>query len=301
MSPEQGRVPRGFPNLAIIRQVIGLLIPRIKSGALPPPKPPWQGWSSYNSKDHILSAQGLAVEVAKVYDLKVGTLVVTFGSLKSAANVELGPSDDYFIEVDNQFTGRPKELGAVLGHELAHIFLHRAGIHGEDTWSNEILTDTTAAIYGFGALMADSFTVTETERIVAGGVEITRQERALGYLTPDELGYVLTRCTPNNIAEYLSSSAARTALRRGRRVALRETSSPPLAHAPLQARLLYQLKRLSSLPRVRDGLPAKYRYGFGENRVSFRCPLCCQGIRLPLKKRLKTSCPRCELEMRCQT
>lgn len=295
-------VRRGYPNLARIRESIGLLVPKIKSGRLPPPKPPWQGWSSYDSKNPIVSAQHLAVEVAKAYELQVGTLVIGFKSgLKAAAVVEIGASNDFFIEVRSEFMKRPKDLSAVLGHELAHIFLHRKSIGIEDTWGNEILTDTTSAVYGFGALMADTFRITQTSRPVSGGTEITRRERSLGYLTPDELGYVVTRCNPDDIEAYLSSTAAKWALRQGRRKALMELRTPPLRVAPLRSRLKYWMNRRLALPRIEQGLPVTQHYGFHKGKVAFRCPQCCQGMRLPLRKTLQTSCPRCELEFHCRT
>lgn len=301
MPPGKG-VPRGFPNLARIRESIGLLVPKIKKGLLPPPKPPWQGWERYDSSDHIISAQRLAVDAAKVYQLNVGTLVITFASsLSSAAQVEIGPTNDFFIEVESDFIERPRDLGAVLGHELAHIFLHRHNIRIPDTWGNEILTDTTAAMYGFGALMADTFTVTETSHSVANGTQITRQERSLGYLTPDEIGYVLTRCSPANVAAYLRSSAAKSALRVGRRKALLEIRTPPLQLASLSSRMVYRMKRMASIPTLLVGLPLSHRYGFGDDKVSFRCPQCCQAMRLPTKKTIKASCPRCESQLHCRT
>jgi len=301
MALKRNAVPRGFPNLARIRESIGLLVPKIKAGHLPPPKPPWQGYTSYDATQPIVSAQHLAIEVAKVYELTVGTLVVAFRSgLKSAAVVELGSSDDFFIEVDASFSDRPKDLGAILGHELAHIFLHRKQIRIANTWGNEILTDTTAALYGFAALMADTFTVTEQSRSVHGGVETTRRERKLGYLTPDELGYVVTRCSPDNIASYLDSAAAKSALRVGRRKALQDVRTPPLRSAPLGSRIMYRIRQARP-GQLESGLPSAMRYGFGTETVSFRCPLCCQGMRLPTRKSLTTNCPRCQFELVCQT
>ncbi len=279
-----------------------MLIPRIKGGELPSPLPPWQGWRAYDATDPVIAAQRLAVEVAKNYQLRVGTLVITFTpGLPSAALVEIGPSDDYFIEVDPRFKLESKNLAAILGHELAHVFLHRNRLELEDPLSNEILTDITAALYGFGAVMADSFTVTETHQQVPQGTMVTRQERNLGYLTPDELGYVLARCTPDNVIGYLSSSAARSALRKGQRKALSEINTPPLQSASWPARLGYWVNKKRAAPRVEGRLPARRRYGFGQDKVSFRCPQCCQGLRLPLDRTLEATCPRCRLCLPCRT
>ena len=152
-------VPRGFPNIVLVRDSLRTLVPRIKRGMLPPPPPaPWQGHRQYDRTDPILSIQRLAKSIGQEYRLVIGTVVVSFSSsLDHAAHVEIGHSNDYFIEVNSAYKNRPGELGAILGHELAHIFLHRHGLSLQDTMPNEILTDTTAALYGFGLLMADSF------------------------------------------------------------------------------------------------------------------------------------------------
>ena len=85
MALKKNAVPRGFPNLARIRESIGLLVPKIKAGHLPPPKPPWQGYTTYDATQPIVSAQHLAIEVAKVL-LSAPESCTAYGKLAPAGN-----------------------------------------------------------------------------------------------------------------------------------------------------------------------------------------------------------------------
>lgn len=297
-------VRRGFPHLGLIHDSLKRLVPAIKRGTLPPPSPhPWGGWTDYDAKEPILSVQRLARRIAEVFGLDVGTIVVSFhDNVDFAGRVELGSSRDFFVEVHAQYRAQPRVIAAVLGHEVAHIFLHRRRLALAETLPNEILTDTTAALYGFGALMADTFEVSETREQLVNAVRITRREQALGYLTPDELGYVLTRSGFARIEDYLRSAAARDALQQGRTQAELELATPPLALASWWSRLGYRLRRAwAGWRRLREELSHHTPYAFQEGRIAFRCPHCCQGMRLPLRQKLIARCPSCELEVPCDT
>lgn len=297
-------VNRGFPNLALVHDSLKRLVPAIKRGTLPPPSPlPWNGWTDYDAKEPVLSVQRMARRIADVFWLDVGTIVVSFhDNVDFAGRVELGPSRDFFVEVHARYRNQPRVIAAVLGHEVAHIFLHRRRLALPETFPNEILTDTTAALYGFGALMADTFEVSEKREDLGDRVRITRREQALGYLTPDELGYVLTRSGVARVDDYLRSAAAREALLTGRAQAERELSTPPLALAPWWSRLLYRFWRAwAAYRRLRAELSHHTPYAFQDGRIAFRCPHCCQGLRLPLNQKLIARCPSCELEVHCIT
>jgi hypothetical protein len=297
-------VTRGFPHLSLIREALRVLIPRLRRGELPAiRRAPWQGWKDYRVAEAAVSAQHLARSICEVYGLSVGTVVVTFRSdLEAAGCVEIGPSRDFFVEVQERFRTDARRLAQILGHEVAHIFLREHGIDRPETLANEVLTDTTAAVYGFGALMADSYVVDEQRHQVPGGVQITRREDHLGYLTPDEIGYVLCRGGFADIFDQLRSPAARKAFRVGRRLARRELNSPPLRLAPRWRMLWYRLRRWWStrFNAQRDLITAS-RYALSDGRVSFRCPQCTQAIRVPVRRELVASCPTCEQQIPCST
>jgi len=217
MPPAQ-QIRRGFPNLRTVRRSLKLLIPRIRSGRLPaPPTEPWKGWLEYDPRDAVVSVQRVARSIAEVYHLDVGLITVTFvNELGSAGRVELHGGRDFFVELDASLRTSSRDLAATLGHEVAHIFLEKHGLRFATIDETEILTDTTAAMYGFGVLMADTYTVTKTYRPVAGGTEITTKTRGMGYLSPDEFAYVVTRSGTAGAFERLTSKAAKGAFRKGR-------------------------------------------------------------------------------------
>ncbi len=87
----------------------------------------------------------------------------------------------------------------------------------------------------------------------------------------------------------------------GRARAQRELTAP-LAHASWRTRLLYRMWILLAWLRRRGpALGVDEDYAIHDGRVSFRCPQCCQGMRLPLGKRLRASCPGCASAVACAT
>lgn len=299
------RVARGYPSLPLVRDALRVLVPAIKKGALPPPSArPWDGWQQYRLAEHVIDAQRLATRILEAFAIDSTRVLVVFDEkLEAAGRIELHGGREFFVEVRGELRSQPKTIAATLGHEVAHIFLRRHRIEREDTFANEILTDTTAALYGFGALMADTYEVKETHHTDARGTTyVTRTERAMGYLTPDELGYVLARGGFADVEAYLESAHARDALRMGRDHALRELRTPPLRHAPLWARALYRLRALwASVARRGTPLGDDELYAFDAERVAFRCPQCTQPMGLPRGKRVVARCPACEHRMECAT
>ena len=302
---KRDHIPRGYPNLATIQRSIRALIPRVRSGALPSPPAGalWKGWMQYERRDPVISIQRLAREIARAYKLRLGTILVSLRSgLPVPGRVELGSGDDFLVEIDRNFAGRPRVLSAILAHEVAHIFLHRHRLRQPETLADEILTDTAAVLYGFGALMLDTYVVSETHLPVPGGTQIHRSERKLGYLTPDEYGYLLSHFDFSVPPGELESAAAQKALSFGQHRARRERASPPLASAEPIAAFRYRWHR--SLSRLGwDTSHERHRYGYSlsAGSVTFRCMLCTQQIRVPTRKTLRVCCPTCGFAHHCVT
>lgn len=288
--------PRGFPNIALVRDAIGVLAPAIKQGTLPPPpRNPWVIPPEVPGQSSVIRVQHLARRVAGVYGLDVGLIVVTFRSdITEAGRVELGGNQqrDFFIELREDYAYEEVMLSAILGHEVAHIFLHRHRLHPPPGLYGEIVTDVAAVLYGFGAVMADTFRVSE------------EGEHHMGYLTPDEVGFVLFRSGFDFRAcmRALTSKAARAALQIGRTGARRELTSPPLRRAAWWKRLTYRVRRWWSERAHRtEELVATRLYALTGGHVHFRCVVCCQGLRVPTRKELTAVCPRCRTAMACVT
>lgn len=298
---------RGFPSIGLVREALGVLVPAIRRGRLPPPpKDAWEGHRGFPVDDAVLAVQTLARRIAAaVYRLDIGLVVVTFvEKLEAAGRVELGgPGQrDFFVELRSEFRTQPRVISAILGHEVAHIFLHRHGLHPESGLAAEILTDTTAVLYGFGAVMADTFKISEQHEQLIDAVRVTTTVNQMGYLTPDEIGYALTRSGFGHLHEVLESAAARDAVREGQQLARRELTSPPLRNAPWWRRLWYRLSRwLAERQKRVATLTHEQLYRLEAGKVSFRCTVCCQGLRLPTRAKVTATCPRCEAEVPCET
>ncbi len=289
-------IRRGFPNIALVRDAMGVLLPAIKQGTLPtPPRSPWTIPPALPGESPVIRVQHLARRAAGMYGITVGLIVVTFRSdIREAGRVELGGNEqrDFFIEVRDHYEQEQVMLSAILGHEVAHIFLHRHRLHPPPGLYGEIMTDIAAVLYGFGAVLADTFRLNK------------QMEHHLGYLTPDEAGFVLFRSGFDFRAcmRAVEGQAARAALRIGRTRARRELTTPPLRYAAWWKKLQYRVQRWwSERARRREELVTTRLYALTADHVHFRCVLCCQGLRVPTRKKLTAVCPRCRTAMPCVT
>ncbi len=223
---------------------------------------------------------------------------VRFRAMAEAAWVELTDGPGYAVELHERFAGQRRDVGAVLAHEVTHVFLHRAGLSFPDTGENEVLTDTAAGYLGAGWLLLDAFR------------EDALSTQRLGYLTPEEFGYVLAKRAAafgEDPRVWFTSPQAYEAYGRGRALAGRDAGRPPLAAAGPAARAAYAARRALALrgrPDVPTGTTA---YAFepaaagGPLRVAFDCPVCCGRLRLPVRGRLRARCGWCGTVLECDT
>jgi len=243
----------------------------------------------YDAREPVLCVQRMARRIAEVFGLDVGPIVVCFhDNVDFAGRVELSASCDFFVEVHAEFRAQPRVIAAVLCHEVAHIFLYRGRLALPETQPNEIRTDTTAALYGFGALMADTFVFSEKREDLVDSVRITRMECALGYLTPDELGYVLTRSGFARVDDYLRSAAVRGALQQGGARAVLELASRARPGGACCSTASGARGPISAV--CARSWPPHTPCTFHDGHIS-----------LPLRQKLIARCASCELEVACIT
>jgi phenylpyruvate tautomerase PptA (4-oxalocrotonate tautomerase family) len=161
-------------------------------------------------------------------------IAVSFRSMPEAAWVALAEGPRYEVELHPRFDGHRRDIGAVLAHEVTHILLHREGLSLPDTEADEVLTDTAAVYLGAGWLLLDAFRQDA----------LTSQK--LGYLTPEEYGYVLAKRAAvfgEDPRVWFTSPQAYQAYAKGLRLAEREAAQPPLASAGWAARQRYAAHR----------------------------------------------------------
>ena len=218
------------------------------------------------------------------------SVVVTFEKMEQPAYVVLEDERVLFAFLNRCYEQDTTDLPAVLAHEITHIFLHRLGVGFPETAANEILTDAACTYLGLGWTSLNAFRV--QSRKVDAQTTVVATHR-LGYLTPEEFGYVLAKryhLTGDNPRAMLKRREVRQAYSWGARQARDEQVA--LNHGRWQ-RVWYVVRR--SVVRARRDLPLRWHaYCFtNDSRVVLRCRTCTQLLRFPTGKRLIGRCPNC--------
>jgi hypothetical protein len=291
-----GQVEHGYPHLETVRAAITALYRRLsydtvrtfETSVLP------VDVAFCDTDDLYLRVQRVAHELVRHYRLPDARVIVSFREMRHAANVELAAGPEYFVELNDRFRTHRRDIGAALAHEVMHVYLHRLDLSFPGVRDNEILTDTATTYLGAGWLLLDAY----------------REDRAssqkLGYLTPEEFGYVLAKralAFGEDPSVWFTSAQAYTAYVKGRELARLDERQPPLTAAGWAGRRRYARdRRHGSSDPPQPGV----RYAFspddgGRLRVSFPCPTCHQRIRVPVRGRVRARCALCRSVLECDT
>ncbi|MGW3648535.1 hypothetical protein [Streptomyces sp. NPDC000878] len=311
-----GPVEHGYPHLETVRAAINALYKRLSYDTV-------QTFATSvapvdvafcDTDDLHLGAQRVAREMVRHYRLPDARMIVGFREMTHAANVELAAGPEYFIELNDRFRTHRRDIGAALAHEVMHVYLHRLDLSFPGTRDNEILTDTAAAYLGAGWLLLDAYR------------EDADSSQKLGYLTPEEFGYVLAKRAllfDEDPGIWFTSPQAYTAYAAGMELARRDSRQPPLTAAGWAGRRRYARDRRHAQGRHGPGAsqPGVVPYSFtpdapdastgsatsggpdghGPLRVSFPCPTCHQRIRVPVRGRVRARCGVCRTVLECDT
>ncbi|MGC4996032.1 MULTISPECIES: hypothetical protein [unclassified Streptomyces] len=293
-----GPVEHGFPHLATVRAAVTALYRRLS----------YEGLRTFaasvapvdvafgDGDDLHLGAQRVARELVRHFRLPDARLVVCFREMRHAADVELAAGPEYFVELNDRFRTHRRDIGAALAHEVAHVYLHRLGLEFPTTAENEILTDTVTTYLGAGWLLLDAYR------------EHGEASQKLGYLTPEEFGYVLAKRAAlfgEDPAVWFTSPQAYTAYVTGRERAREDERRAPLTGAGWSARRRYAHDRRDmgrhDTTRPRPDSPYEFTPDGAGWKVSFPCPVCHQRIRVPVRGRVKARCGLCRTVLECDT
>ncbi|MFD3352888.1 hypothetical protein [Streptomyces fradiae] len=311
-----GDVAHGFPHLETVRAAITALYRRISpeglyayASAVSPADVAFA-----DTDDLHLGAHRVAGALVHQLRLPEARIIVGFRPMEHAASVELTAGPEYFIELNDRFRTHRRDIGAALAHEITHVLLHRLDLAFPGTRDNEILTDTATTYLGAGWLLLDAYR------------EDALSSQKLGYLTPEEFGYVLAkraRVFGEDPSPWFTSPQAYRAYERGRAEALRDEVRPPLAAAGWAGRRRYARdRRRYAQGDASAGAPHTAGYAFegaaagsggpgggaggtghaeGGLRVSFPCPTCRQRVRVPVRGRVRARCGLCRTVLECDT
>ncbi|MEU6880643.1 hypothetical protein [Streptomyces sp. NPDC046712] len=290
--PNGNAVVHGFPHLDQVRASITALYRRLSADGVRryATSVPAADVAFGDEEDLHLGAQRVARALVHHLGLPEARMIVSFREMRHAASVELAAGPEYFVELNDRFRLHRRDVGAALAHEIAHVFLHRLDLGFPDTRKNEILTDVVTAYLGAGWLLLDAFR--------EDGVS----SQKLGYLTPEEFGYVLAKRAAvfgEDPSPWFTSPRAYEAWTRGREEAARDSRRPPLAAAGWAARHRYAKDRRYG----RAAADAPYAFeGTGTSvRVSFPCPVCRQRLRVPTGRQVRARCGVCGSVLECDT
>ncbi|MFI9491579.1 hypothetical protein ACIG8K_08435 [Streptomyces halstedii] len=293
-----GPVERGFPHLETVRAAITALYRRLSpdgvrayATSLTPADAAFA-----DTDDLHPGAQRVAGALVEHLRLPRARIVVGFRRMEHAAGVELTAGPEYFVELNDRFRTHRRDIAAALSHEITHVLLHRLGLEFPGTRDNEILTDTVTAYLGAGWLLLDAFR------------QDALSSQKLGYLTPEEFGYVLAERAlvfDEDPSVWFTSPQAYTAYTAGRARALADRRRPPLDGAGWTARHRYARDRRRALshPGAVTGPGDGYAFRDGPDgpRVEFPCPVCHQRIRVPVRGRTRARCGLCRTVLECDT
>lgn len=291
-------VVHGYPHLETVRSAVTALYKRLSYDtvrtfelAVPPVDAAFD-----DGEDLYLGTQRVARAMVAHLRLPDARMIVSFRGMRHAGHIELTAGPEYFIELNARFKDHRKDIAAALAHEVMHIYLHRVGLSFPGTHANEILTDTATTYLGAGWLLLDAYR------------EHGQFSQKLGYLTPEEFGYVLAKRAlffGEDPGPWFTSPQAYDAYRAGLRRALDDARQPPLAAANRSDRRRYARDRRAARGPRRTALaPPGAGYAFdGQDppRVSFPCPVCLQRIRVPVRGAVRARCTLCRTELECDT
>ncbi|MCT4355145.1 hypothetical protein M5362_18605 [Streptomyces sp. Je 1-79] len=287
---EAGGVLHGFPHLATVRAAITALYRRMSADGVRQyaASVPAADVAFTDEEDLHLGAQRVAKALVHHLRLPEARVIVSFREMEHAASVELAAGPEYFVELNDRFRGHRKDVGAALAHEITHVLLHRLDLGFPGTRDNEILTDVVTAYLGAGWLLLDAFR------------EDGMSSQKLGYLTPEEFGYVLAKRAAafgEDPSPWFTSPRAYDAWVLGRGEAARDARRPPLTAAGWAARHRYAKDRRYG--RAAEGAPYAFEGSGASARVSFPCPVCRQRLRVPTGRRVRARCGVCGSVLEC--
>ncbi|MGW1775732.1 hypothetical protein [Streptomyces sp. NPDC002104] len=287
-------IEHGFPHLETVRAAVTALFRRLSADGIRAYDTPFAPVDAAfpASEELYPGAHRVASAMVRALRLPDARLIVGFRAMEEAATVELTAGPEYFVEVNDRFRVHRRDLAAALAHEVTHVLLHRLDLRFPTTPANEILTDTASAYLGAGWLLLDAYREDE----------LTHQK--LGYLTPEEFGYVLARrgrfLGGEDLSAWFTSPQAYEAYVRGRAQADRDLRRAPLAAAGRPERLRYAAARLTGT--AAPGAPYVFERHPAGLRVGFPCPVCGQRLRLPAHRGpVRARCGLCRTVLDCDT
>jgi hypothetical protein len=275
--------------------------------------------SKPKTEDSLLFANRMVSLMAERLKLPKGLVIVNYRkNMEAAGQVELSPEDEYFVDINARYRETDNDIAAILAHEIMHVFLYRYQLVFADNYENEILTDTASVYLGIGWPLLNAYRISTTHEQRGDQVFSTTHEEKLGYLTPEEYGYVfgkrLINFKDNAVGKaslkedrYITSAAAKVSFQRGFQKAQADYQQPPLKSCGFLKRSVYQRHKTNVVRAVKRDKADRvnlafhgYRFEVSDGvKVIFNCPICTQRLRIPIDKKAVVCCNNCKGSIDC--
>ena len=267
-----------FKNISAINSNISSLYKSIGAPLVPNFKTNLVINNSHYNSDIVIFTQNIAQQIANHFGLNITKVVVTFvHSLGVPGKVELSAGNVFFVEVDEKYKSNTNFISAILAHEIAHIYLFRHNVRINNTFQNEVLTNTTTAFLGCAWLILNSS--------YEEASELKMTVNSFGYITQYEVGYILAKrdfLLQQNSFDAMIFGRSKEFFEDGKICFLKSLRRPYIKRSAL-GNLAYRLKS---------------RLGAGS--IVFRCICCEQQMRIPeSNKTLSVHCPTCNNNLLC--
>lgn len=156
------------------------------------------------SQRRVEFAKQIVRYVAQRFGVALPKLAMKFSQLEGHAGHVQFRNGVWYVDIDEAYLWDDAGLTAIVAHEFAHVVLGEKRIRLEPTQRNEELTDTLAALAGFGHILRE---VCERIEEDSTGVYTRRITKSLGYLGRQDIGALIS------VQERLSSGVPKRRLR----------------------------------------------------------------------------------------
>lgn len=253
----------------------------------------------HSTIDKRIAIQNMARQLIVKLDLckEIGVVLVSFeNELKVPGQVELSNDRDFFISLNKNLMNSSREVGAVLAHEIMHIYLNKKRLYFKNEVENEKIVDMCTILYGFGIVVMNGMSETIKDE--------SRERRYYGYLEPSEFGYLFARYIKQNNIKFEDieneiSGIGKDVLLEGfgeYKIDNNRNNRVHTRYLKIRSKINKILKKYSVAVNNNDS-DMKFKLEMKAD-VIMNCNKCFKIFKVPFNAgNIKIKCPRCRMEI----
>lgn len=114
----------------------------------------------FSNGDGILVGQRMTKRILDYLGIHSGQIVVSFaGNMSNPGVITRDHAGNFFIELATEYKEDPVSIGCILSHEVTHMYMALHNIEYSNVDENEIATDITSILLGFGITVLNGYRV----------------------------------------------------------------------------------------------------------------------------------------------